>query len=100
MSFNVVSLVVTLFLALLACASPTNMSEIAVPLARVITKCTVSGTAALTFDDGPYEYIEVSHSIIKLFWTILSISVPVPGDLKSVDRRRWEGNVLLQWRQL
>jgi hypothetical protein len=31
----------------------------ATPLAQVITKCTVPNTVALTFDDGPEEYIYV-----------------------------------------
>ncbi|KZP17885.1 carbohydrate esterase family 4 protein [Athelia psychrophila] len=46
---------------LLVSASPTpDFNEEltrATPLAQVITSCTVPGTAALTFDDGPYEYI-------------------------------------------
>jgi len=34
-------------------------------LAQVITKCTVPGTAALTFDDGPEEYIyNISRALI------------------------------------
>ena len=34
----------------------------ATPLAQVITKCTVPNTVALTFDDGPEEYIYVCIS--------------------------------------
>lgn len=44
--------------ALLACASPANLTKRAASLAEVITKCTVPNTAALTFDDGPYQYIQ------------------------------------------
>ncbi|KZP17883.1 carbohydrate esterase family 4 protein [Athelia psychrophila] len=37
----------------------------ATPLAQVITTCTVPGTAALTFDDGPEEYIyNISRALI------------------------------------
>jgi hypothetical protein len=45
--------------ALLAHASPANFTERRAPLAQVITACTVPHTAALTFDDGPYKYIQV-----------------------------------------
>ena len=41
---------------ILSRASPT---ERAASVAGVVTKCTVPGTAALTFDDGPYDYIQV-----------------------------------------
>ncbi|KAI7907601.1 uncharacterized protein BX663DRAFT_491415 [Cokeromyces recurvatus] len=36
-------------------AAPTTLDKRA-PKAQVITTCTVPGTIALTFDDGPYEY--------------------------------------------
>jgi len=40
--------------------------EIRDPLAQVITKCTKPGTAALTFDDGPYSYIyNISHALVN-----------------------------------
>jgi len=45
--------------SLLASALPANVTGIdSTPLAQVITKCTVPNTAALTFDDGPYKYIQ------------------------------------------
>lgn len=55
--------------ALLVCASPTPPAPVdtdyteltsATSLAQVITTCKTAGTAALTFDDGPEEYIYVS----------------------------------------
>lgn len=51
--------------ALLVQATPADFSELtrSTPLAQVITTCTVPGTAALTFDDGPEQYIYVSYSI-------------------------------------
>jgi len=51
--------------ALLAYAFPANFTARAAPLAQVITQCTVPNTAALTFDDGPYEYIQdISNALI------------------------------------
>lgn len=56
--------------ALFVSASPTpgDYSEVlarSTPLAQVITSCTVAGTAALTFDDGPEEYIyNISRALI------------------------------------
>jgi hypothetical protein len=48
---------------LLTRASPANFTKRA---AQVITKCTVPNTAALTFDDGPYQYIQVrTHADIS-----------------------------------
>jgi len=50
--------------ALMARASPANLTSRAASLAQVITKCTVANTAALTFDDGPYIYIrDVSKAL-------------------------------------
>lgn len=62
------TLIVTAVLApaLLACASPANLTKRAASLAEVITKCTVPNTAALTFDDGPYQYIQVRTAIFVL----------------------------------
>lgn len=50
-------------------ASPANFTERAAPLAQVITKCTVPNTVALTFDDGPYQYLSVCAS--PLSWRVL-----------------------------
>jgi peptidoglycan/xylan/chitin deacetylase (PgdA/CDA1 family) len=36
-----------------------EFTERATPLAQLITKCTVPNTVALTFDDGPEQYIRV-----------------------------------------
>ncbi|KAI8377224.1 hypothetical protein EDC96DRAFT_456044 [Choanephora cucurbitarum] len=41
--------------AAVASAAPTSIEKRAVK-AQIITTCTVPGTLALTFDDGPYEY--------------------------------------------
>lgn len=41
----------------------------ATPLAQVITKCTVPNTVALTFDDGPEEYIYVCIHVIPFLLT-------------------------------
>jgi len=60
--------------ALLAFASPAGFSERATPLAQVITKCTVPNTAALTFDDGPYNYIyarALPTTVISAYLTCL-----------------------------
>jgi hypothetical protein len=60
MLFHTSTLAAVLSSALLARASPTNSTAAtSESLAQVITKCTVPKTAALTFDDGPYEYIQV-----------------------------------------
>lgn len=49
-----------LFAALLAGAAASPVSQIqqrqSVPVGSIITACTVPGTFALTFDDGPYIY--------------------------------------------
>jgi hypothetical protein len=59
MLFNSLTLAAVVTSAILASASPVEHRTRAAPLAQVITKCTVPNTAALTFDDGPYEYIQV-----------------------------------------
>jgi peptidoglycan/xylan/chitin deacetylase (PgdA/CDA1 family) len=46
-------------------ASSENLDERAPALAQVITSCTKPHTAALTFDDGPYDYIEdISNQLL------------------------------------
>lgn len=42
-------------IATVVSAAPSSLEKRAVK-AQVITTCTVPGTIALTFDDGPYEY--------------------------------------------
>lgn len=37
----------------------------AVPVGQIITQCTVAGTFALTFDDGPYIYTDKILDILK-----------------------------------
>jgi hypothetical protein len=60
MLFHTSTVAAVLSSALLARASPTNLTAAgSESLAQVITKCTVPKTAAFTFDDGPYEYIQV-----------------------------------------
>jgi hypothetical protein len=61
MFFNfILGLIAAISSALLASASPAQYRPRAPPsLAQVIGKCTVPNTAALTFDDGPYMYIQV-----------------------------------------
>ncbi|KAG5645106.1 hypothetical protein DXG03_006920 [Asterophora parasitica] len=52
--------ILTLTLAVFASAFPTKRAP-----AQVVTKCTVNGTAALTFDDGPYVYLyDVSKALV------------------------------------
>ena len=36
----------------------------ATPLTQVITQCTVPNTVALTFDDGPYLYLNVCKMLV------------------------------------
>jgi peptidoglycan/xylan/chitin deacetylase (PgdA/CDA1 family) len=77
-----------LWSALLAGASPANLEERAAPLAQVITKCTVPNKVALTFDDGPYNYIYVRAFFFppKLFRTLsLYPFSPDIEYLKSID---------------
>jgi len=52
MSFK--AIVTSVLLAALAIASPVEKRQ--VPVGQVITSCTVPGTFALAFDDGPYVY--------------------------------------------
>jgi len=61
--------------ALLGHAHPSHLTQRSAPLAQVITKCSVANTAAITFDDGPYEYIyDISKTLIaagakgSFFW--------------------------------
>jgi peptidoglycan/xylan/chitin deacetylase (PgdA/CDA1 family) len=59
MLFHTSTVAAVLSSALLVRASPTNLTAAgSESLAQVITKCTVPKTAAFTFDDGPYEYIQ------------------------------------------
>lgn len=37
----------------------------AVPVGQVITSCTVPGTVALTFDDGPFDYTNKAMNLLK-----------------------------------
>lgn len=37
----------------------------AVPVGRAITSCTVPGTVALTFDDGPFDYTNKAMNLLK-----------------------------------
>ncbi|GLB40769.1 putative carbohydrate esterase family 4 protein [Lyophyllum shimeji] len=61
---------VTLALALFACAAESDSQDTTADLdglarAQVVTKCTVPGTAALTFDDGPSVYLqELSDTLV------------------------------------
>ncbi|KAK6082955.1 polysaccharide deacetylase [Seiridium cupressi] len=55
------TMLVPLFAALLAGAAASPVSQMqrrqsSVPVGSIITACTVPGTFALTFDDGPFEY--------------------------------------------
>lgn len=88
--------------SLLASALPANVTGIdSTPLAQVITKCTVPNTAALTFDDGPYQYIQVC--VLAAIFVSNLLSTTAFGyieHLKGVDRCRCEGDVLLEWQQL
>ena len=54
------ALAASLLLALAAASPLQSLSkrQSAVPFGTVITSCTVPGTVALTFDDGPYIYTE------------------------------------------
>jgi len=55
---------VTLLLAALVSSTP--VQEKRQTLARVITKCSVPNTVALTFDDGPWVYLyDVSKALIQ-----------------------------------
>ncbi|CAE6399164.1 unnamed protein product [Rhizoctonia solani] len=49
-----------------ALAAPLNSTLTTRAAAQVITKCTVPNTVAITFDDGPYEYIyDISNALIN-----------------------------------
>jgi len=51
--------------AILAHAFPLTQQRAAPPLAQVITKCTTPNTAALTFDDGPYNFTyDISKTLL------------------------------------
>jgi len=64
--FNTITFGIAISSALLANSSPARFAERRDSLAQVITKCTVPNTAALTFDDGPYIYIQdISNLLIK-----------------------------------
>lgn len=88
--------------SLLASALPANVTGIdSTPLAQVITKCTVPNTAALTFDDGPYQYIQVrAFAIVLVSNFLITAAFRYIGHLKGVDRCRCEGDILLEWQQL
>ncbi|KEP47598.1 carbohydrate esterase family 4 protein [Rhizoctonia solani 123E] len=48
-------------------AKPLNTTLITRAAAQVITKCTVPNTVAITFDDGPYEYItDISNALTRV----------------------------------
>jgi len=67
MFFVASAILATVSSAILVQASPiylSSLTSMSGGLAQVITECTVPGTAALTFDDGPYEYIQnISKSL-------------------------------------
>lgn len=69
--FNRSSLTASILLSLLLCGSVIASPPSEVPRdteggqTQVITKCTVSGTAALTFDDGPYNYLNDAVDELK-----------------------------------
>jgi len=51
--------------ALLVHASPADFTKRDKPLAQVITSCTKPNNVALTFDDGPYTYLEkISDALV------------------------------------
>ncbi|KAF9531743.1 carbohydrate esterase family 4 protein [Crepidotus variabilis] len=57
---------VAISIALFAVASPLREQNVEKRVkASVYTKCTVPNTAALTFDDGPYDYIYDISNILK-----------------------------------
>ena len=45
--------------------SPGAPAAAAVPVGTIITRCTVGGTVALTFDDGPYIYTSQILDILR-----------------------------------
>jgi hypothetical protein len=55
----VFSLKVAFLVSLLLAANALPALDTRETLPQVITKCTKPNTAALTFDDGPYQYIYV-----------------------------------------
>jgi hypothetical protein len=68
--------------AILVDALPATLTRRA-PL-DVITHCTVNNTAALTFDDGPFNYIMVRALPPTLILNGLTRS-PFLGHLESID---------------
>ena len=82
-------------------AALTDIAEFtgrATPLAQLITKCEVPNTVALTFDDGPEEYIYVCVLVLRPF--LSSLLAMLIEYLKSADRCRCKRNILLEWQQL
>ena len=75
MAFRTFALAALISSAFLVRASPANVTELSAS-AQVITKCTVPHTAALTFDDGPYDYIRVRFVPAVLFLIRLTYSLP------------------------
>ncbi|KIM44539.1 carbohydrate esterase family 4 protein [Hebeloma cylindrosporum] len=59
------AVVLTLYLAVLGSALPTDQELERRQRASVITRCTVPNTAALTFDDGPFNYIYDINKVLK-----------------------------------
>jgi peptidoglycan/xylan/chitin deacetylase (PgdA/CDA1 family) len=64
------ALAASLLLSAVTFATPLPTVEVekrqsSVPVGTVITSCTVAGTAALTFDDGPYIYTEQLLDILQ-----------------------------------
>jgi hypothetical protein len=57
-----ISAALALFPFLLPHVAASAVPERRQGLAQVITECTVPDTAALTFDDGPFDYINVRSS--------------------------------------
>jgi peptidoglycan/xylan/chitin deacetylase (PgdA/CDA1 family) len=64
------ALVASLLLSALTFATPLPSANVekrqsSIPYGTVITSCTVSGTVALTFDDGPFVYTEQLLDILQ-----------------------------------
>jgi hypothetical protein len=113
MLFKVFAAVAVFSSAAVVEASPTpslareaNLEEIAefteraTPLAQLITKCTVPNTVALTFDDGPEQYIHVCIPILPYLASELTNCLWCIEYLKASDQCRWEGHIFLERQQL
>ncbi|KAF9349543.1 hypothetical protein BGX26_012177 [Mortierella sp. AD094] len=68
--FSRLALVATLFATAFVCGAPVNPSESGPSFqkrsaANVITRCTIPGTIAITFDDGPFLYTDGLLDILR-----------------------------------